>query len=268
MGRDARLVDNSQSDGPLVQRTSVHYNTYMYHGDGETTAKSDDIAALESAVALFRVRPPAGGPLAQLRDRMLRLPSLIDALKLEVQGTSPQSFLRGEYRRADEGAAVSERGPFSVDPTKIERALKSHAATQNALAAHLTTLGLNPRSPLRAEPNYDIAWETTSDLYIGEVKSLPLDQEENQLRIGLGQVLRYRQKLRDRHPERKIVAALIPEHEPLDKSWDRLCSELGVLLAWPGAFDRLGLGPHRADKHPPESKATTIEHQPARVGAS
>jgi hypothetical protein len=240
----------------------------MYHGDDETTVKADDIAALESAVALFRVRPRAGGPPAQLRDRMLRLRNLIDALKLEVQGTSPQSFLGGEYRRADEDAAVSERAPFSVDPTKIERALKSHAATQNALAAHLTTLGLNPRSPLRAEPNYDIAWETTSDLYVGEVKSLPLDQEENQLRIGLGQVLRYRQKLRDRHPDRKIVAALIPEHEPLDKSWERLCSELGVLLAWPGAFDRLGLGPHRGDKHPPESKAMTIEHQPARVGAS
>ncbi len=55
----------------------------MYHGDGETTAGTGDIAALESAVTLFRVRPRAAHPASQLRGRMLRLRHLIDVLELE-----------------------------------------------------------------------------------------------------------------------------------------------------------------------------------------
>jgi hypothetical protein len=55
----------------------------MYHGDGETTAGAGDIAALESAVTLFRVRPRGARPAAQLRGRMLRLRHLIDVLELE-----------------------------------------------------------------------------------------------------------------------------------------------------------------------------------------
>jgi hypothetical protein len=55
----------------------------MYHGDGETTAKAGDIAALESAVTLFRLRPHGARTAEQLRDRMLRLRHLIDVLELE-----------------------------------------------------------------------------------------------------------------------------------------------------------------------------------------
>jgi hypothetical protein len=55
----------------------------MYNGDGETTARAGDIAALESAVTLFRVRPRGARPAAQLRGRMLRLRHLIDVLELE-----------------------------------------------------------------------------------------------------------------------------------------------------------------------------------------
>jgi hypothetical protein len=55
----------------------------MYHGDGETTAGAGDIAALESAVTLFRARPRGVRPAERLRDRMLRLRHLIDVLELE-----------------------------------------------------------------------------------------------------------------------------------------------------------------------------------------
>jgi len=55
----------------------------MCHGGGETTAQTGDIAALESAVTLFRVRRRGVRPAAQLRDRMLRLRHVMDVLELE-----------------------------------------------------------------------------------------------------------------------------------------------------------------------------------------
>jgi hypothetical protein len=55
------------------------------------------------------------------------------------------------------------------------------------------------------------------------------DNEEEQLRLGLGQVLWYRHRLqRMGHP--KVVAVLVPERPPRDPSWADLCHDLQVIL--------------------------------------
>jgi hypothetical protein len=47
-----------------------------------------------------------------------------------------------------------------------------------------------PRSPAATDPNFDIAWEHNGAFYVAEVKSTTPENEEKQLRLVLGQVLR------------------------------------------------------------------------------
>ena len=56
---------------------------------------------------------------------------------------------------------------------------------------------------------------------------------EKQLRLGLGQVLRYAYQMRG---VEETVPALIAERCPGDTSWEDLCSGLGVIFVWPEVF--------------------------------
>jgi hypothetical protein len=123
----------------------------------------------------------------------------------------------------------SERQPFTVDPALVERGLKGHADTQNELAKVLRRAGIEPRSRLPHEPNFDLAWEAKGTIFVAEVKSITDQNEEEQLRLGLGQVLRYHYRLRELGHER-VVAVLVPERTPRDLSWTDLCHEYGVAL--------------------------------------
>jgi hypothetical protein len=103
--------------------------------------------------------------------------------------------------------------------------------------------GITPRSPLVGEPSFDIAWEFGGMYFIGEVKSLTNDNKEQQLRMALGQVLRYRHHLSING--RKVIGCVICERDPQDETWLRTCEAVGVRLAWPNEFHRL-LTPHES----------------------
>jgi hypothetical protein len=66
-----------------------------------------------------------------------------------------------------------------------------------------------------------------------EVKSTTGTTEEKQLRLALGQVLRYRQVLSLGGNE--VAAWIAIENPPRDESWIDLCSSAGVTLVWPGS---------------------------------
>jgi len=72
---------------------------------------------------------------------------------------------------------------------------------------------------------------------VAEVKSITAENEEQQLRLGLGQVLRYRQRLAALGHDR-VVAVLVPERQPRDPSWHELCQDLGVVLLCRNEFKR------------------------------
>ena len=74
-------------------------------------------------------------------------------------------------------------------------------------------------------------------VFVAEIKSITDDNEEEQLRLGLGQVLRYRHRLRKLGHER-VVAVLVPERPPRDPSWSELCQELGVVLLGRNELER------------------------------
>jgi hypothetical protein len=141
--------------------------------------------------------------------------------------------LGAAYRMAT-ASPLAQREPYAVDPASVERGVAGHADTQNALAAAVETAGLAPRSPRGDEPDFDLAWQREGTVFVAEIKSTTPANEERQLRLGLGQVLRYRALLSRRH--RDVRAALIPEREPADASWPELCRELNVVLAWPETF--------------------------------
>lgn len=147
-----------------------------------------------------------------------------------------QSGLGATYRQAQVSNSLASRELFSVDPALVERGLRGHADTQNELARVLSDAGIDPRSPLPGEPNFDLAWQNGETIFVAEVKSITDDNEEEQLRLGLGQVLRYRQRLATLG-YRHVVAVLVPERQPRDPSWEQLCQDLGVALLWKEKLD-------------------------------
>jgi hypothetical protein len=150
-------------------------------------------------------------------------PTALDRISLHELGS--------EYRPANELASISARDPQSVDPALVERGTQGHARAQNQLAAALRRAGFQPRSPAPGEPNYDLAWETESDVWVAEVKSLTDSNEERQLRLGLGQVLRYRSILEGSGAT--VHAVLMAERKPSDPRWHALLGSLGITIVWP-----------------------------------
>lgn len=78
------------------------------------------------------------------------------------------------------------------------------------------------RASGKAAP-FDLGWrDQHGAIWIAEVKSLARTSESQQLRLGLGQVLDYRQAIAT--PEISIRAALVIEQEPSDIRWVEVCA--------------------------------------------
>lgn len=221
-------------------------------GEAQLRAAAAEVEALGRGrsyfpFALSEKRPvrPQQGYLVKVPRRLIDLfPDLGQAVG-EVMGdlsgrATPSGVIDvgDDYRWANETAASSERDPFAVDPALVERGIRGHARTQNALATWLRARGIEPRSPKPAEPYFDLAWRQGGTTYVAEVKSVTSANEEKQLRLGLGQVLRYRHLLH-RDESGTTEAVLVAEREPSDPSWVDLADAVGVTLVWPGAFERL-----------------------------
>ena len=137
--------------------------------------------------------------------------------------------LGAPYRQVPVTGLSGSRDPFSVDPALVERGLRGHTETQNELASVLSNAGIEPRRGLPPGPDFDLAWQKDGTIFVAEVKSITSENEKHQLRVGLGQVLHYRQRLSALGHDR-VVAVLVPERQPGDPSWRELCQELGVVL--------------------------------------
>ncbi len=205
--------------------------------------KRDQLATQVGKPLYFLFEMTAKRPLRPMQGYLFKLPSFFVEQFTQLSGSKIALQLKenrvgrfgAEYRAADENTAVGQRDPFSVDPALVERGLRSHATTQNALATYLEMHGLQPRSPSPDEPNFDLGWVLGSETCVAEVKSLTEANEEKQLRLGLGQLLRYRHLLRSKGI---VCAVLVVERQPKDTSWINLCEELNVLLTWPSHWQQ------------------------------
>jgi hypothetical protein len=135
------------------------------------------------------------------------------------------------YETANENPTSAAPEPFEVDPNERDRATRAHAVTQNALAEAVRARGREPLRP-RGEPRFDLAWEEADGTFIvAEVKSITARNEERQLRLALGQVLRYCDLLEMRGLETRGL--VVTSAQPSDSRWRTLCSRLGLGLMSP-----------------------------------
>jgi hypothetical protein len=178
-----------------------------------------------------RAPETGGGPIRRVI-RFHLLPLLQSTpLKPSVEGVP--------YREQDENGQITSPTPATpADPDAGGRGLRAHRRLQNQLARHVRGWGLIPWSPPTTGPDYDLAWvDALSALTIVEVKSTTRMNEIKQLRLGLGQVLDYRDICRRAHNE--VKAVLYVERQPRESRWLHLCAELDVTLCWPGEETRI-----------------------------
>jgi len=208
--------------------------------------KEDAIRALRESLAnefgdplYFPFEIGGRRPIRPMQGYLFKLPSaFLELMGLDLPDSAKplagvSDKLGDEYRPADELAVLGERDPFSVDPALVERSVRGHAITQNGLAFYLRSQAMEPRSPRADEPNFDLAWRIGDFVFVAEVKSLTLKNEEKQLRLGLGQVLRYAHQLGHNVVVKPVLAV---ERRPNDHTWMQLCERLGVILVWPEVF--------------------------------
>lgn len=152
------------------------------------------------------------------QDDDLRLPSDL------VPSTDPIS-----YQRADESASIEPSlGLYLKDYLLQERALGSHARIQNAIADAVGALGIRPLTPGPSGVQFDIAFRHGSCPFVViEVKSCTLLNQELQLRLGLGQVLRYAHQLRASYGD---VLPVLATELALDPEWREVLAHSGVEL--------------------------------------
>ncbi len=229
-------------EGPFPLQTPVTLQE-LRHAEPALRNIRNSLRSLHGDPLYFPFEIGDRRPLRAAQGYLFKLPAAAAALILggqELAGFAQSDRASGAkqgggstfgsaYRRADESTSSRAREPFSVDPDIVDRGTRGHRRVQNLLADHLAELGLEPRSPGPLEPAYDLAWKKGTELWVAEVKSLTKKNEERQLRLGLGQLLRYRHILGGDH----VHAVLVVERQPSDPSWLRLCEALAVSLVWP-----------------------------------
>ena len=154
-----------------------------------------------------------------------------------VTSTQPNFKLKEIYRPANQDVTISWRKGLVLPSKALEHSSRAHARIQNSLGLWLKNQGLKPFSPNASHSaQFDIAWKRGGTLYVCEVKSLNRVNEEQQLRLGIGQVLHYQQLL-VQSQKRKVSAVLAVERKPTDhKTWLALAKLHGVKLVWRETF--------------------------------
>jgi hypothetical protein len=217
-------------------------------------AVRSDLEAVFGNPIYFPFVPYSGQPLRTFQGYMVKMPAaLVELVGLPAVPALPTSddvLLVGgsddqpaeapqrgaAYRPADAAVAVERGEPQPVDPALYERGLRSHRELQNLLAGAVAEAGFVPLSPGAADPDWDLAWHDGERFVVVEVKSLSARNEERQLRLGLGQVLRYRQHLSGAGD---VAAVLVVERPPKDATWVGLCTSVQVELTWPAKWASL-----------------------------
>ncbi|WP_345585524.1 hypothetical protein [Streptomyces prasinosporus] len=130
-------------------------------------------------------------------------------------------------------------GDLTLDMNRLDKATAAHEATVGALLAHLSRQGIEGRTHAPGTPAFDAGWSRGADVFIAEVKSLKGAREDQQIRLGIGQVLDYAHQLRTAHPGRRLHPILVLEKRPVDPRWSSLARSAGIRLTWAPGFPGL-----------------------------
>jgi len=127
--------------------------------------------------------------------------------------------------------------PRTIDPEVVGEARNRHNRVVRAIHQLLRDRGKRPIKPtgwFGEQP--DVVWREDPGFHIVEVKGITGLNEREQLRLGLGQVLRYRFiSEKQGHPPQ---AWLITDVAPADLTWIEICDSLNIRMWWPGRDSR------------------------------
>lgn len=238
--RPTQPVDYSREPRPWLESDERNYK-HRYYFELLSDALPTGVKWSDLVAGLGRPGRPAHSPvpfdytIEQVRAVLLDLSSPAGT---EVEYTDRHRGGGGRYRRAllgtyrdpDPSVTTKQGRVFTRDPHEYDRGLSGHRETQIALANWLREEGIEPEGP--GAVNVDIAWRVDGVLYVAEVKSLTRQNERNQIRIGIGEVIDFAHRLEG---ARRV---LVVENEP-DGMWTEVCRSAEVQLVWPGVFERL-----------------------------
>lgn len=199
-----------------------------------------------------RATRPMQGYLFKLPASFVALFPELDEVPRVVAGRTPSVVERDEewaempvavgqrpaFVAKNEDVRSREARPWSRDPSEVDRALSAHARIERLVAEAAAAESWAPKSYRLEDPEFDLLLEREDEALevVVEVKSTTTTNEEKQLRLALGQVLRYRHLLEARGAE--VAAFVAVERAPSDPSWVELCATAGVVLVWPATVRR------------------------------
>lgn len=123
---------------------------------------------------------------------------------------------------------------LKVDLSGLDRGTAAHEATIEALIKHLASKGTQALGPIRGAPRFDAGWERGKTAFIAEVKSLSDTNEDQQIRLGIGQILDYAWQM---PPGRKVTPVLVLEKRPPSERWEHVAKRAGILLTYGPRFE-------------------------------
>lgn len=139
-----------------------------------------------------------------------------------------------KYIEAIEEVGIASPSVRQFNAATVENATREHRETQNKLAAWAKDRGFEIVRP-GGEPLFDVGWWSPMGFFVAEVKSLGMDNEARQVRLGLGQVLDYRKQLQKK-ANIEALAVLAVSRAPAKQNrqhWQDLAAELDVVFCWP-----------------------------------
>jgi hypothetical protein len=212
-------------------RTLCRIDVSAWHGIAESA--DDGVTCRWCAVRLLAAEVALGRPPHEIADVDVPSSAAKAAASAPVAQQretplAPPQMLSRPYEAAPERPRAIAREPFSVDPDELDRATLTHQRTQNRLAEVAAAAGATVLSPGPDDPDFDCAWDLNGATTVAEVKSLTPRNEARQLRLALGQVLDYQERLRQ--AGRHVRAIVVVDQQPSSSHWQVLFARHDVTL--------------------------------------
>ncbi|MFF3715548.1 BRCT domain-containing protein [Streptomyces prasinus] len=132
---------------------------------------------------------------------------------------------------------LSTAQELKVDLSSLDKGTAAHERTVGLLIQHLAHRGHKAHTFARNSPRFDAGWAVGKEIFVAEVKSLTGTSQDQQIRLGVGQVLDYAHQLRARSGTGpSIRPVLVLERKPADDRWNTLTQAVGIQLTWAPGF--------------------------------
>ena len=207
---------------------------------GPASARGEIDAFLAKAKALGPRADGRRGRLAFALDAtMSRQPAWDLACKLQAEMFEEAGAIVDEVEIPGSIHAVLAARLDALPPAEKRTAQDAAVVGRifwDALIAHLSRQGIEACTYASGAPEFDAGWSRGEDIFVAEVKSLTGAREDQQIRLGVGQILDYAQQLRNACPSTVIHPVLVLEKRPSAARWTALAEGVGLRLTWAPDF--------------------------------